>query len=181
MQSCYSENNQYILIHSHPKFSRAHHMLTHPLMLPSSFFFRPACLYTFATKGAILGDVVSGGQGCVVLTNVLLGKDDMLWLRVPDWSRGELFIHLFPPEAAAASTSSCLLLCSPLFPSCPGLGCRHDAGSWPSVAAVIGSAGVEKQFTTTRLPHWMLEERERWLKTGIPCCFILCVQGSVHF
>lgn len=59
-------------------------MLTHPLMLPSSFFFWPACLYTFATKGAILGDVVSGGQGCVVLTNVLLGKDDMLWLRVPD-------------------------------------------------------------------------------------------------
>lgn len=37
-----------------------------------------------AKKGAIPAVVVGGGRFDVVLTNVLLKKDDLLWLQVPD-------------------------------------------------------------------------------------------------
>lgn len=146
--------------------------------LAHSFFSQP--LSTYVAQRCHIGCGVMwlvGGRDEVVLTNVLLKKDDLLWLRVPDWSCGVLFIHLCPPAAAAAFTSSCLPLPSPLFPSCPGLSCCLAAGSWPSVAAVIGSAGLEKEANAPSLPRWVLEERGKWLKTDIPCCFILCVTG----
>ncbi len=117
------------------------------------------------------GDVVYGGRGEVVkLTNRLLEKDDLLWLRVPDWSCGVLFIHLRPPAAAAAFTSSCLPVPSLPLPLCPGLSCCLVAGSWPSVAAVIGSTGVEKEAAAPSFSCRVIEGRGRWLKTDIPCC-----------
>lgn len=125
--------------------------------LTHSSFSQPPSPY-ISQKGAIYrrrwGYVLYGGQGRECSSsNVLLEKDDLLWLRVPDWSYGVTFIHLHPPAAAAAAfTSNFLLVPSPLFPFCPGLSCNPAAGSWPLVAAVIGSIGVEKEAAAPSFP-----------------------------
>lgn len=100
------------------------------------------------------------------------------------WSAVATSAQLIPWSAVHPSPSSCgccclhieLLAPPPTGPlSGPGLSCRCAAG--PSVAAVMRSAGVEKKANAPSLPRWVLEERGRWLKTDVPCCFILRVTG----
>ena len=116
--------------------------------------------------------------GVGVLTNVLLEKDDLPWLRVPDWSCGVPFIHLRPPAAASAAaaaafTSGCSPLPSPYSPSALASAAASLPGPGPSVVAAIGSAGVEKETAASSFPYWVKEGRGMWLKTDVPCCSTL--------
>ena len=152
--------------------------LTFLLMFPPSLFFQFASLSIYVAKKKRCH--ISWGSmwsvGVVVLTNVLLEKDDLLWLRVADWSCGALFIHLRPPAAAAAAfTSGCSPLPSPCSPSGLASAAAPLPGPGPWVVAAMGSAGVEKEAAASSIPYRVTEGRGMWLKTDIPCCLTLWV------
>lgn len=92
--------------------------LSQSSFLRSSFFFscfRPhssqsAHFYRSGKKMCLIGGGVMRfmGQGQSGAAVMLLKKDDLLWLRVLDWSFGVLFIYLCPTAAAATLTFSFL-------------------------------------------------------------------------
>ncbi len=86
-----------------------------------------------------------------------------------------VLLQLLSPLAACLFPLSCFPL------SCFPSALISAAGSRSLVAAAIGSAEVEKEAAAPSFPHWVVEERGRWLKTDIACCLIPCVSMIGYF